>query len=470
MKSQDIAIELKASIISRFSNVENDLSGSALPFVKNKRKNAIEYFAQLGFPNTQSESWRKTDLSSALERPYNWYLEKPSTQTNLNDVFKCDVNDFDTDIYAQLNGWFIDQKEELTKMPDGTIVGSLSAAMTAYPNLVEKHFGAYASDETNGLIALNSAIFTDGLFVYVPKNVETKRTLQLVNIISLNENIFANTRNLIILEANSKLQIIHCDDSIDFKHSFINTVTEVFIGDGAQLDYYKLQNKDSDSVVLTNTYVHQEANSSLHSNTISLNGGLIRNGINVTLNKPGAQADVSGIYLVDKKQFIDNHIFIDHKAPNCTSNQLFKGIADDSAKAVFNGHILVERDAQQTVAYQNNNNIQLTETSKIDTHPFLEIYADDVKCSHGATVGQLDSNALFYLMQRGICYRNARMLLMVAFADEVVNKIKIDVLRNRIYDLIRRRLKGELHACDQCSIQCVNPDSPMQFDIDLSKI
>jgi Fe-S cluster assembly protein SufD len=190
----------------------------------------------------------------------------------------------------------------------------------------------------------------------------------------------------------------------------------------------------------------------------------------VSLNGKGANADIKGLYLMDRKQFVDNHVYIIHAASNCTSSQLFKGIVDEEARAVYNGHTLVKQDAQQTVAYQNNNNIQLTNTSKIDTHPFLEIYADDVKCSHGATVGQLDKDAMFYLMQRGICERNAKMLLMVAFVGQIVDKIKLPNLRNSINELVHKRLKGELSSCEQCSIQCADPDKPIHFDIDLSLV
>ena len=470
MNTKEIAIPLKNKLVEVYHQQKQQLFDVSTELIQAKREKAVEIFHQLGFPDTSQESWRKTDLKPVLEKEYQVFSERPLAATQLEHIFKCDVNNFDTDVYAQLNGWFIDREHPLTRMENGTIVGSLAEAMKQYPELINKHFCQYANNAENGLIALNTALFTDGLFVYVPKNVEVEKAIQLVNIISLKDNIFANTRNLIILEANSKLQLIHCDDSMDFKHSVINTITEVYLAEGATLDYYKLQNKDSDSTVLTSTYVHQSKDSNLSTNTITLNGGIIRNDIHVNLNEKGANADISGIYLVDRKQFVDNHVSINHNAPNCTSNQLYKGIADDEARAVFNGHIYVARDAQQTAAFQNNNNIQLTETAKIDTHPFLEIYADDVKCSHGATVGQLDENAMFYLMQRGICYRTARMLLMVAFAGEVVNKIRIDVLKERIDELVRRRLKGELSACEQCSLHCANPDAAVHFEIDMSKI
>jgi Fe-S cluster assembly protein SufD len=203
---------------------------------------------------------------------------------------------------------------------------------------------------------------------------------------------------------------------------------------------------------------------------ISLNGGIIRNELNVEFAGEGADADLNGIYLMDNKPHIDNQVFVTHAVPNCTSSELFKGVLDDSASGVFNGYIYVARDAQKTNAFQRNNNILLKPTAKIDTQPFLEIYADDVKCSHGATVGQLDEEALFYLMQRGISRQDAYLLLMYAFTAEVTGKISIETLQLNIEDMIKKRLRGELAICDKCVLHCSHPDIPLEFEIDMSKV
>jgi Fe-S cluster assembly protein SufD len=208
----------------------------------------------------------------------------------------------------------------------------------------------------------------------------------------------------------------------------------------------------------------------LKTNSITLNGGLIRNNVDVKLNGEYAEADVFGVYLMDKEQHVDNQVFIDHASPNCYSNELYKGILDDKGTAVFNGHILVRKDSQKTNAYQNNKNILLTDTARANAKPFLEIYADDVKCSHGATVGQLDNEAMFYLQSRGIKEHDARMLLMYAFAADVINKINIEALKIRIDDMVKKRLRGELSVCDKCVLHCSSPEKEINFDIDLSKI
>jgi Fe-S cluster assembly protein SufD len=247
-------------------------------------------------------------------------------------------------------------------------------------------------------------------------------------------------------------------------------VTEVFLDRDATLDHYKLQNKDSHSTLINTIYFRQSEESSLSSNSISLNGGIIRNNSVVKLEGENASAEITGLYLMDRNQHIDNRVFVDHAVPHCQSNELFKGVLDDHATGVFNGHVLVRRDAQQTIAYQRNSNILLTDKATIDTRPFLEIYADDVKCSHGATVGQLDANALFYIRSRGISEASAKILLMYAFAAEIINKIGIPELRQRIDDMVKKRLRGELSYCDQCVLHCSSQENKINFEIDMSKI
>ena len=218
-------------------------------------------------------------------------------------------------------------------------------------------------------------------------------------------------------------------------------------------------------------YFHQDEGSSLSTNAISLNGGLIRNLSHVTMSGSHSSADVNGLYLMDRYQHVDNQVFINHAAPECESRELFKGVLDDHASGVFNGHINVHRDAQKTNAFQTNKNILLTDKASIDTKPFLEIYADDVKCSHGATIGQLDAEALFYIRSRGISESNAKILLMYAFAAEVINKISIPELRLRMDDMVKKRLRGELSQCEQCVLNCsTHEHQKVDFKIDLSKI
>jgi Fe-S cluster assembly protein SufD len=469
-KAITIGNELKTSLLQKFDEVQMEMLGKEPLFIRSSRQESAQLFELLGFPTVELETWRKTNLKSFLEKTYDLEFEAQSGNEQDNSILQCEINQFDTDLFTQYNGKWIGEASQLRIYPNGTIVGSLSAAIQQYPQLMEPYFGKLANNSLHGLVALNTALFDEGYFIYVPDGVDHTRSLQMVNIINSKQNIFTNTRNLVILGKNARLRLVHCDDSMDFQHSFINNVTEIQLAEGSNMEYYKLQNKDDSTAIMTTTFVNQHRDSAFNSNTIVLNGGMVRNDTQVVLAGKGADAQVVGLFLMDRKQFVDNHVFIDHAVANCTSNQLFKGIVDEEARAVFNGHTLVRKDAQQTIAYQSNNNIQLTDTSKIDSHPFLEIYADDVKCSHGATVGQLKTNALFYLMQRGICERNARMLLMVAFVGQIVDRISLPNLRTSINELVRKRLKGELSSCEQCSIQCADPDKPLHFEIDMSLV
>ncbi len=469
-KAKEIAPKLKLNLLTKIDAHIEAESNDSNSWLMELRKQARDKFNELGFPTVKLEAWRKTNLTPYLEKDFDVNaIDKELNKLEVNSTLMCEANKYDTDLYTEYNGHWLKGAHGVTIYDNGTIVCPMSIALDTYPELVKPHFGNYA-DNSIAMTALNTADFREGYFIYVPDNVEHDRSLQMVNLIDSKDNVFANMRNLVIVGENSKLRLLHCDDSVSNNNSFINNITEISLADGAKLDFYKLQNKDNESAVTTSTYVQQGANTNFASNTITLNGGMVKNDTKVVLSGRGSNADVIGLYLMDGHQFVDNHVHITHAVSNCTSTQLFKGIVDEHARSVFNGHTLVMKDAQQTLAFQNNNNIQLTNTSKIDTNPFLEIYADDVKCSHGATVGQLDTNALYYIMQRGICERNAKMLLMLAFVGQVIDKIELPNLRASMSELVGKRLKGELSSCEQCSITCADPDKPMHFEIDMAKV
>jgi Fe-S cluster assembly protein SufD len=433
------------------------------------RKKAISSFTELGLPTKNLEAWKNTDLSESLGKIYDYNFD-PVSETPGKNIFQCNIPHLDTAVIGQLNGWYISKDVPLIELGNGIIMGSLAEAFTRYPALVEKHFSGYADFRTSGLTALNTAFAQDGIFIYVPDNVQSPKPVQMINVIQHDTNIFVQSRNLVVLGKNSRLSLVHCDDSYNHQGSFSNIVTEVFIDEGAFLDHYKLQNLNNSTTLISTTVMHLEKDATLESHFLSMNGGLIRNNTRIDFNGEGGTANVYGLYLMDRKQHIDNQVFVDHAKPGCTSNEMFKGILDENASGVFNGHVLVRKDAQKTNAYQSNRNILLTDTAKANSKPFLEIYADDVKCSHGSTTGQLDSEALFYLRQRGIGEDSAKMLLLYAFAAEVVSKIAIPQLRSRIEDMIKKRLQGELQICEQCVLHCSTPEHPIEFNIDLSKI
>jgi len=433
------------------------------------RRKAADDFSKLGFPGHDIEEWKTTDLSKVIALDYGFAVETPENIKDIDKLFTCEVPDMDTYLVTLLNGWFAYKNNPISVLPDGAIIGSFAQALIHYPEIIKQHFGKYALTSDSGLNAVNTAFAQDGMFIYVPDGVSVEKPVQIVSIVDSNDNIFIQPRNLVVMGKGSRLTLVHCDHSLRHKVSFINSVTEVFIDEGAELDHYKLQNKDEQSKLLTSIYFRQEEGSKLSSNTITLNGGLIRNNIKVELNGSNCEADLKGLYLADAQQHVDSNVFVDHIKPNSLSRQMYKGILDDSSRGIYNGRILVRKDAQKTLAYQNNKNILLSEKAIASAKPHLEIYADDVKCSHGATVGQLDSEALFYMRARGISPEIARTMLMYAFAVDVTGKITIPALRERIDHLIEKRLRGELSICDQCVLHCKD-NNPVVFDIDMSKI
>ncbi|MFH1160267.1 MAG: Fe-S cluster assembly protein SufD [bacterium] len=456
-------------LLELFQQNRDALSANDPPAVKAGREKALASFQHLGFPDKRLEEWRHTDLTESLNRDYDYPLQATPVE-DIQKVFRCNIPHLDTAILGQLNGWFVSRDVPLMELGNGMIFGSLAEAMKKYPHLVERHLGKYADVGKNSFAALNSAFAIDGTFIYIPDGVKSDKAVQLVNVIQHPENIFIQSRNLVVLGKHARLTLVHCDDSYDHQPSFSNIVTEIVLDEGAFMDHNKLQNLNNNSTLISSTWFHLEQQARLESHFLTLNGGLLRNNIYVKFQGAGGNANVYGLYLTDRKQHIDNFLFVNHAAPGCTSQELFKGILDESSSGVFNGHVLVERDAAKTNAYQNNRNLLLTDAAKINSKPFLEIYNDDVKCSHGSTTGQLDPNAMFYLRQRGISEDNARMLLMFAFAAEVVSKIAIEPLRFRIEDMVKKRLQGELQICEQCVLHCSTPEHPVEFKIDVSKL
>jgi Fe-S cluster assembly protein SufD len=461
---------LDALLLDQYQSAKAQIMAYDIPKVSRLREKFFLDFQEKGFPDASMEKWRFSRIEDLLEQQFHHDLNPSKAEENLEELFRCEVHNFDTEIVSLLNGWFYDNNGGLHTNEQGIIVGSFRAAMRKFPELFEKHYGEIAHNEHNSFVSLNTALVQDGVFIYVPDHVEAQKTLQIIKLINHKDNHFVQNRNLIILGKNSKLSLMHCDDSINHHTSLINTVTEIFVGENAHFELYKLQNLNDQSGLVNSTFIKQEANSNVKTNTLTFNCGMIRNNIEVALDGQGAHADILGLYLMDKEQHVDNQIKVLHNQPHCTSNELFKGILDDEATAVFNGYIYVARDAQKTNAYQNNNNILLKPEATINTMPFLEIYADDVKCSHGATIGQLDEEALFYLRSRGISKANARLLIMYAFAADIINNISIEPLRQRIDDMVKKRLRGELSVCEKCVLHCGSPEKEYHFEIDMSKL
>ncbi len=433
------------------SNIET-IRGSYPEYIENFRQSSIDQYAQLGIPRKRSEKYKYTDLESAFDNGYNAYLTEKPAIIDVNEIFKCDVPDIGTDNVIIHNGFYYKKNVLNGWQPSGVWFGSIKQAFTELPEITQKHFGKYTSND--GITALNGGMFSDGFMLYVPKGKDHGKTIQIINVLLSNENLMVTHRNLIVLEDNATADILFCEHTLSQNRFLTNSLTEVYVGNNAQYNQVCLQNEHNNSTHITNTFIHQESHSRVSTNTISLHGGLIRNNLSAILNGEGAEHNSYGLALTDQNQHVDNNIFINHAKPHCTSNQLFKSVLDHQSTGAFGGRILVSRDAQKTLAYQRNSNLLLTDTAKMNTQPQLEIYADDVKCSHGATVGQLDQDALFYLRARGIPKDEARLLMMFAFTHEIIEQIKVEPLRERIDGMVNQRLRGELSKCNNCPMHC----------------
>lgn len=418
------------------------------------REAAWEKFQSLGGIPYKVEDYIYTDLLPVFNRDYKVVLKYIPQEVNLNETFRCAVTDLVTNPVLTVNGWYFDGNIK-AEIPEEVVICGLREASVKYPDLFAQHYDKYtAAAKKDGLVALNTAFAQDGIFVYVPDGVVMERPLQIVNLLRAKSDLMGFQRNLVILGRNARATILVCDHTLSENNFLINNVTEVFLGDNAHADYYQVQNQHLGASQINSLFVSEHRNSCFDSVLITLYGGMIRNNLFVALNEEGGNCNLYGMYILDKNQHVDNFSYIDHIAPHCHSNEHFKGVLDDTSLANFSGCIRVEPDAQKTEAYQANNNLLLTDTARINTKPQLIIDADDVKCSHGATVGQLDDEALFYLRSRGISAPEAKMMLMFGFAHDIIQRVRLEPLRVKIDDLIDKRLRGELSKCYNCVMQC----------------
>jgi Fe-S cluster assembly protein SufD len=368
--------------------------------------------------------------------------------------FRCDVPQLDTHLVLTINGWYYKKNIKPAQLPAGVVLSSLEEAARNNPALVEKYYAKLANTNEDPLVAINTAFAKDGYFLFIPKNVSIDKPIQLINLLKSDTDTYTTQRNLVIVEEGAHVQLIICDHTLNLNKYLSNSVTEIFAGANSELEYYTLQNEHNSSTSLNSIFIQQERDSKITAHTVSLHGGLIRNNLKIILNGENAEANLFGMAFLDRKQHVDNFTQVIHAKPHCQSNQLYKNVLDHNSTGAFAGRIHVVRDAQKTNAFQRNNNLLLTDNATMQTKPQLIIDADDVKCSHGATVGQIDEDALFYLRTRGIKEDKARLMMMNAFAHEVVQEIKIEALRERIDELVEKRLNGEVARCHECAYNC----------------
>ena len=445
MKSEQQYIDL-------FTQCEALICRNSAAVLNAPRAKAFADFEELGFPTRKMEKYKYTDVEKYFAPNYGLNLNRMPIPVNPYEVFKCDVPNMSTSLYFVVNDAFDKHDNPAAQLPQGVIFGSLREVAEQNPDLIKKYYSRLADTSKDAIAAFNTMFAQDGVLMYVPKNTIVEKPIQLINILRADVDFMANRRILIILEDCAQAKLLICDHAMDDVNFLSTQVVEVFVGENSVFDLYELEETHNSNIRFSNLYVHQSANSNVLLNGMTLHNGTTRNNTEIILDGPGSEINLCGMAIMDRNEQVDNNTFIDHCSTDCTSRELFKYVLDEQAVGAFAGKVLVREGAQRTDSQQTNCNICNTKEARMYTQPQLEIYADDVKCSHGATVGQLDDNALFYMQQRGISYKEAKLLLMFAFVNDVIENIRMDALKERLRLLIEKRYRGELNKCRSCAI------------------
>lgn len=438
--------------IDLYNQCKGMINKHAPQILNDLRDKAFDDFCRLGFPSKKVERYKYTDMQEIFEPDYGLNLNRLEIPVNPYDVFKCDVPNLSTSLYFVVNDSFYDKILPKCSLAEGVIVGSLSKVATEHPELVAKYYGKIANTGDDAVTALNTMLSQDGLMVYVPKNVKVEKAIQVINILRSDVDLMVNRRVLIVMEQGSEAKFLFCDHAADDRNFLATQVIEAFVGENAKLDLYCLEETHYKNTRVSNVYIEQQANSVVNHNVITLHNGVTRNRLDLVFKGEGAECFANGCVIADKSQHIDNNTLIDHQVGHCTSHQLYKYVLGDEAVGAFAGRILVRKDAQKTSSNEINQNLCTTKKARMFTQPMLEIYADDVKCSHGSTVGQLNDAAMFYMRQRGISEKEAKLLLEFAFVNEVVDQIQLEPLKERLRYLVEKRFRGELNKCEGCKL------------------
>lgn len=433
---------IKDFYVSSFAPFASKLNGESKSYLHEIRTNALEQLKAMNFPTRKDEEWKYTNVSPILNTNFNLSSGSKNSSPDKSRIEKYLFGGFDFHLLVFVNGNYSEELSRVGELPAGAVIGSLRKYGKENNPSLKKYINTIVKTD-NAFNALNNAFFTDGLFVYVPAGKIIEKPVQVLFLNGdADENVLSVPRNLIVAEDNSQVKMIINYRGNGGKEYLSNIVSEVFVGENAVVDLYKIQEERKDSYHIEKLQAYQKRSSLFNHYNIAFGGRIARNDINSVLDDENIETHFYGLYLANGDQHIDNHTLADHAKPNCMSNELYKGILDDNARGVFNGKIMVHKDAQKTNAYQSNKTILLSKTAGIDTKPQLEIFADDVKCSHGAAIGHLDDEAGFYIRTRGIPEELANSMLIRAFANDVIENVKIEELKeqlnHKIFDNLHR--------------------------------
>jgi Fe-S cluster assembly protein SufD len=430
--------DIKQYFINQFDEFEKSLNGEKSSDFHKVRKDAISKFAELAFPTQKNEEWKYTNISSLLK--HNFSPVSTKENVSLETINKFLFDKMEHSLLVFVNGEFSPDLSKLIDIPNGVVIGSLAEALKNNNPVVKKHLGKYAGNENYFFTTLSTAFTKDGAFIYVPDGKVVEDPIHIIFITkSGSKKILTQPRNLFVAGNNSQVTIIEHYVSYEDSVYFTNSVTEIVADENATVDHIKLQEESNKAFHIARMEVDQERSSNFSSHLISHGAEISRNDFNARFNDKGSECMLNGLFMIGDQQLFDAHTMIDHAKPHCNSHEHYKGILQDKSRGVFNGKVMVRRDAQKTNAFQENNTILLSDNAVMNTKPQLEIFADDVKCSHGATIGKLNDEAKFYLKSRGISEESATAILIHAFASDVITSIKIRALRDYLEEIITRR-------------------------------
>jgi len=433
--------QLKDKLVSSYMVLENELNNPDWAAISGIRQDALHFFEENGFPTKRDEEWKYTNLKPVLKHDYK-VLPKADEGVTFADVSRYFLNDADTYRLVFINGIYSSWLSKTTHQ--GYDICTFSSALKRYKEQIETHFGQYAPKH-EAMVSLNTAFAKDGAYVHVPANTVVNKPIEMVFFTTgSGSEVMTQPRNLIIVGENAQVQIIERHRSLTENAVLTNVVTEMVAAKSSIIHYYKVQNDHNEASLIDTTIVNQQGQSNVTMGTFSFGGKLVRNNLSFLLKGEYSESHMDGITIIGEGQHVDHHTLVDHQMPNCFSRELYKGIFDGNAHGVFNGKVIVREDAQKTNAFQQNNNVLLSDKAAIDTKPQLEIFADDVKCSHGCTVGQLDEDALFYLRSRGIPVKESKALLMYAFSADALNYVHIPELKSRLNYIMGTKLGVDL--------------------------
>jgi Fe-S cluster assembly protein SufD len=427
--------EIKNWYLKNYESFENSLNGDKFSSVSGLRKDALKKFSELDFPTIKDEEWKYTSLSPLLQHNFTPDFQKKNLKKE--EIKRFLFSGLESNIVVVINGHYSEELTSLNEIPKGVDVKSIAKAISENSPLIEEHFGKYADFKNHIFTSLSTAYTKDGVLVHIPEGKIVEQPVHILFItFSEDEKLLTQPRNLFVAERNSQATIIEHFVNINSDIYFTNTVTEIVVGENAILDHLRLQEESKSAFHIGRMDVDLERTSNFTSHFISLGASLSRNDFNAKFNDEGGECTFNGLFLTEGNQLFDAHTLIDHAKPHCNSHEHYKGILDDKSRGVFNGKVIVRQDAQKTNAFQENNNIILSNEALINTKPQLEIFADDVKCSHGATIGQLDKEAMFYLKSRGLDEETAQAILIHAFASDVIKSVKVEAVRNYIEEIL----------------------------------